>query len=213
MKYEYVLKRSARRKSIGISLLTDNTIVVSAPLKTAVADIEKFITEKSAWLDKHIAINDGIDNRFSAVKEGKAVLVKGNPVDLIKGNKNSFSSGLIVFTSPEGLKKMLVKNVGGEFFSMLDEISKATGLRFSKAAFRSYKSRWGCCNRKKELYFNYKLLMLPQDIWVYLIVHELSHTLHMNHSASFWNCVASYLPDYKARRKKLREYSFVCSMY
>ena len=66
--------------------------------------------------------------------------------------------------------------------------------------------QWGSCNTKKELTFNYRLVMAPIEIIDYVVVHELCHLLHMNHDRSFWRLVGSILPDYKKRQEFLNLY-------
>ena len=63
-----------------------------------------------------------------------------------------------------------------------------------------------CCSSRKNLNFNYKLAYMPQEIMDYVVVHELAHLQHMNHSQEFWQLVEQYIPDYKERRKWLKEH-------
>lgn len=198
-KFNYILKRSVR-KTISISIQSDNSIIVRCPQKTKIERVEQFLEEKSGWIEKHLSKNAQLNERFSAVINGEAVLIKGEQVPFMVENGAK-------------LKKFYVTSIGEEFYDLLKDLSARTNLAYSKVSFRDYKSRWGCCNAKKELTFNYKLLMLPKDIWVYVIVHELCHTRYMNHSAAFWNLVAACLPDYKKTLKKIKQYSFLCAMY
>lgn len=198
-KFNYVLKRSAR-KTISVSIKSDNSIIVRCPQKTKIERVEQFLEEKRDWIEKHLNKNGQLNEQFSAVINGDAVLIKGEEVPF------KVENGI-------QLKKFYVANFGEEFYGLLKDISTRTNLAFSKVSFRDYKSRWGCCNAKKELTFNYKLLMLPKEIWAYVIVHELCHTRHMNHSAAFWNLVAAYLPDYNKSLKQIKQYSFLCALY
>ena len=212
MKFNYTIKRSAR-KSISIRVCFDNSVVVNCTKNTSVDKIEAFLSEKSGWIEKHLQKNKQTNDRFCNVIEGRAVLIKGVGVPFRLSDYNYFGEDAVVVTSPSKLKSAYVKNLGGEFLQLLNEISAKTKLRYSKVTFRSYKSRWGCCDKRGDITFNYKILMLPKDLWAYVIVHEMCHTVHLNHSKAFWNCVAAYLPDYKILIKKIKQYSFVCSMY
>ena len=212
LKYNYDLKRSAR-KTISISILSDNSIIVRCPQKTKIERVEQFLDEKSGWIEKHLNKNERLYDRFSAVLSGQTVLVKGEQVPLTFGNKNCLSMQGVCLTSLDKVKKVFVDNLGDEFFELLNAVSERTNLHYTNATFRNYKSRWGCCNAKRELTFNYKLLMLPKEIWLYVIVHELCHTKHMNHSAEFWELVAFTLPEYKKILNRIKQYSFLCAMY
>ncbi len=70
---------------------------------------------------------------------------------------------------------------------------------------KEQKSRWGSCSAKGNLNFNWKIIMASDEIIDYLVVHELCHLLHMNHSKEFWNSVQNILPDYKIRERWLKE--------
>lgn len=63
--------------------------------------------------------------------------------------------------------------------------------------------RWGSCNTKKEITYNYLIVTLPMDLIDYIVVHELCHIHHMNHDRSFWRKVGSVMPDYKKRMELL----------
>jgi len=76
----------------------------------------------------------------------------------------------------------------------------------SKVSFRFNKTRWGSCSYKNSIVFNYYLSKLPIELIEYVVVHELAHIEHKNHSKKFWDLVEKYLSDVKIRRKKLREF-------
>ena len=73
-----------------------------------------------------------------------------------------------------------------------------------KIFIKNHKSRWGSCSEKGNLNFNYKIVLLPEKIADYVIVHELCHLKEFNHSAKFWACVAETLPDHISLRQTLR---------
>jgi len=71
---------------------------------------------------------------------------------------------------------------------------------------RPFKAQWGSCSREARLALHYKLSLLPRPLAEYVIVHELCHTRHFNHSATFWGLVERFCPEYKRCRKELRRY-------
>ena len=71
---------------------------------------------------------------------------------------------------------------------------------------KDQKKRWGSCTYKGNLLFNWRIIMAPYSIIDYLIVHEMSHLIHRNHSKNFWKMVETILPDYKKRKKWLKDY-------
>lgn len=86
----------------------------------------------------------------------------------------------------------------------LEEISFLTGLEFHGVQIRAQKSRWGSCSVDKTINLNYKLLFLPRHLTDHILVHELCHTVHLNHSGQFWRLVASFDADWKANSHEVR---------
>lgn len=81
------------------------------------------------------------------------------------------------------------------------------GFRFNRIAIRNTRSRWGSCSKKGNLNFNYKIVLLPERLADYIIVHELCHLQELNHSPRFWALVARTFPDYRSLRTELRKIS------
>lgn len=75
---------------------------------------------------------------------------------------------------------------------------------YNRVAIRNQRTRWGSCSSRKNLNFNYRIALLPADLVDYVVVHELCHLKEFNHSKSFWSLVATAMPDYIARKKKLK---------
>ncbi len=81
-----------------------------------------------------------------------------------------------------------------------------TGGNYNSITIRDQKSRWGSCSSRGTLSFNYRLIFAPPDVLDYVVVHELCHLTHMNHSKDFWRMVESIMPDYRVHKKWLKEH-------
>lgn len=86
--------------------------------------------------------------------------------------------------------------------------SQIYGISFGKIAIRKQKTRWGSCSRAGNLNFNYRIGFLPFELADYIVVHELCHIVHHNHSVDFWNLVQEAYPNAKALRARLHQYRF-----
>lgn len=81
------------------------------------------------------------------------------------------------------------------------------GVTVGYVTVKNQKTRWGSCSAKGNVNFNYQLAFLPDELLDYVVIHELAHRHHMNHSRAFWAEVEKYCPDYLERREQLKEYS------
>ena len=82
---------------------------------------------------------------------------------------------------------------------------KRMGVDYGRITIREQKTRWGSCSSKGNLNFNWKLVLLDPELQDYVVVHELAHRREMNHSVAFWKVVEAELPDYRERRRRLKE--------
>ncbi len=212
IKYEYTLIRSARR-SVSVTIKDDNTLVVHAPTRMQVGEIEKFLLSKSKWLDAHLQKNAAKNQVLSDIISYKSIFVAGTAVNFSFGNTDCISSDGVQVKSLKSLKKLYINNLGERFLQLFEEISRRSKLTYGKVDFKDYKAKWGCCDRERNITFNYKLLMLPENLWRYVAVHELCHTVYMDHSKSFYSLVESILPSYKTDRKQLKNYSRITRLY
>jgi predicted metal-dependent hydrolase len=83
--------------------------------------------------------------------------------------------------------------------------SSPSGIRYEKVKITNARKRWGSCSTKGNLCFSWRLAMAPLEVIDYVVVHELAHIEHRDHSRGFWEKVQTMLPDYKNRRKWLRD--------
>lgn len=172
---KYKLIRSHRR-TISIGISKDGGITVRAPLFTSRGVIERFIASKASWIEKHIAM--ATDERQ---KEKDVVPLS------------------------EEERAKLKRDARKDLTMRLDFFAPLIGVKYNALSLRFQKTRWGSCTSKGNISLNCLLMMAPDDVRNYVVVHELCHLIHMNHSKEFWREVEKIIPEYKMLRKWLRD--------
>ena len=178
MAQEIELIRS-RRKTISIEITQDARVIVRAPLRANVSDINRFIGEKADWIDRHLR-----KMRQRQEKEKASPRRELTPQEI----------NLLTTRA----KRIIPQRVR--------HYAEIMGLRYGRITIRMQKSRWGSCSSKGNLNFNCLLMRTPDEIIDYVVVHELCHLKEMNHSDRFWAEVEKIIPDYRQRRKWLRDH-------
>ena len=92
------------------------------------------------------------------------------------------------------------------FKKKADYYCNIMGVTYGRISIRNQKTRWGSCSSLGNLNFNYRLFFMPDELMDYVIVHELCHRIHMNHSKQFWKEVEKYYPEYRKAQNVLRKY-------
>jgi predicted metal-dependent hydrolase len=87
---------------------------------------------------------------------------------------------------------------------LLAEYNQFYNFKINTVRIKNQKTRWGSCSHYGNLNFSYRLVVLPEDLARYIIIHELCHLKELNHSVRFWSLVAQTCPDYLEKRKRLR---------
>ena len=176
---EYTLIRR-KRKTISIEVTPDCRVIVRAPLKCSNREIQEFIVSKNSWVKKHLAEMEERRERLQRELGDLQPLTDSELSELTEAAKKDF---------PERIRKWTFI----VFEKDLTKLSKLNG----KVTIRHQKSRWGSCSSKGTLNFNCLLMLAPEEVRDYIVVHELCHLLHMDHSPKFWAEVARVMPHYK----------------
>lgn len=105
----------------------------------------------------------------------------------------------------EAAKKWYAKAAERVIGQRLAYYSGIMNVRYNTVRIKAQKTRWGSCSEKGNLNFNWRIILAPPEILDYVVVHELSHLVYMDHSKNFWNTVSRYIADYEYPRRWLRE--------
>ena len=169
----------SKRKTLAIEIRPDMRVVVRAPEKIPQNEIMKFVQEKQNWIKKHL-----VQMYFKAeeIKKQKKEPALTN-ADIEKLCQKALS------VIPDKVKYY----------------AEIMGVTYGRITIRNQKTRWGSCSNKGNLNFNCLLMLMPDKVLDYVVVHELCHLKQMNHSKKFWKEVERYMPDYKNYKKWLNE--------
>lgn len=169
----------SKRKTLAIEIRPDMRVVVRAPEKIPQNEIMKFVEEKQNWIKKHL-----VQMYFKAeeIKKQKKEPALTN-ADIEKLCQKALS------VIPDKVKYY----------------AEIMGVTYGRITIRNQKTRWGSCSSKGNLNFNCLLMLMPDKVLDYVVVHELCHLKQMNHSKKFWKEVERYRPDYKNYKKWLNE--------
>ncbi|WP_195263068.1 SprT family zinc-dependent metalloprotease [Clostridium sp. 1001275B_160808_H3] len=200
-----------KKKNISIKIENSGEIKVFAPSGIDNNYIDDLIIKKGDWilksLDK-IKKKDYIDNKV--IFQGKyynLIINKSDENNIFKDNINitinskDLSREYINELLISWYKKLSIDIVGKRVM----DISNNIYIKPSKIIIKNQKSLWGSCNSKREIRLNWRLVLMPQFVMDYIIIHELCHIKQMNHSKEFWKLVESYYPNYKESKDWLKE--------
>ena len=211
---DYTLTRS-RRRTVAI-YIKGGGMEVRAPLKMPKRDIDEFVASKQQWIMKHLTQQQEAARQREAftLNYGNTVTFRNTeyPLTAQTGTRAGFDGER--FYLPPGLTSEQMKSALVPIYRQLAKrhisgrVAYYAGLmNVAPAAVKinDAKTHWGSCSAKKSLNFSWRLIMADDMVIDYIVVHELAHILEMNHSVRFWAVVAVVLPDYKERKKRLKE--------
>lgn len=221
---EYHLVRS-RRKTLSLQVKSGQ-VYVRAPHHVDNHYIDAFIKNKNAWLKAKILEQNQTQDLCCDFSQGSQLFLFGQLVTLNIVVEHENKQSTVMLTTSESGQQTLniylstriqsklhtssqwataVKNQLECYFAeqaieiippKVRYYSKLTQLNPTSIKIRKYTARWGSCNNKGELSFNYLLMMLPITIIDYVIIHELCHLQHLNHSKDFWQLVSKFFPQH-----------------
>ncbi len=207
----------SQRKTLAIEVKAGGKVLLRAPKGCSRARIERFIQAKTAWILAAKAKMSKIEAPpTQEYQDGSRFLFLGKayPLHFVKNQKStlafSFEEGLSIQASRQSdAQKLLVAFYRQETRKLashfINQYATKWKLDVKSLKINSAKTRWGSCSGNNSINISYRLAMTPIAAFEYVIVHELAHTVHHNHSAEFWHFLSQMLPDYEKRRAWLKQ--------
>lgn len=212
----------SRRKSISISVEAPGKVSVVAPMGLSEYETINIVKSKARWIIqklyevrdvKTVPINKDFVNGESFLYLGRNYSLQLNVNTTLKKPVVKLYQGKFMVNTPTWDEEVIKKAMESWYRSKArEQIEKRlkfyqpkVGVKPAQVMIKDQKKRWGSCSSKGNLNFNWRLVMAPSPVLDYIIVHELCHLVHLNHSREFWNLVSAILPDYENRKDWLRK--------
>ncbi|MDP3061587.1 MAG: SprT family zinc-dependent metalloprotease [Chloroflexota bacterium] len=216
----YTLKRSARARYVRFEVRSETGLTVVVPLRYPLDKLSEMLRAKRHWiLAKLTQFERTPPPRPDKFTDGSSIPYLGRSLRVTvtgdiggAGGVTRDGDGLVVTAGPgNGCVSALLEHwyraqAARVIRARVEELGAVLGVSYNRLTIRGQRTRWGSCSRKGNLNFNWKLLMAPQPVVDYVVVHELAHLAVMDHSKRFWSLVAQHCPDWRAHRRWLKEH-------
>ena len=220
---EYELYTSTKAKKVSVTI-KNQRVRVAIPMGLSLDYAKNFVEENKEWILTHFQKHLSQSGNFSPKKyvSGEKLFYRGRKYPLLIEETSEsnyyalFIGSRIMVYVPPGLspenqstlaKKIIEEWYRGQAEKLLSEqvsyYSKLLAISFNKLKIKDQKTRWGSCSNKGNINLNWRIIMAPNQVAAYVIIHELTHLKYLNHSKDFWKKIEQYLPDYKKWKKWL----------
>ena len=214
----------SRRRTIGMIIMPDGSLVVRAPLRASLRSIQQTIDKHARWILTHEqkALENSLKSPPRKYLHGEKFLYLGQEHELIESD--NISKPLEFDGTHFILGARYIKNAREVFHQwykkeairILNEriklYTKRMGIDYSNLRITNAERRWGSCSPNGHICFSLRLVMVPLPVIDYIVVHELVHIREKNHSSRFWDAVKAVVPDYKDHKVWLRKNQYRLSL-
>jgi hypothetical protein len=214
----WTVRVSGRARRLSVRIYPGGRVEVVVPPGASPAAVQKFVGTHRQWIQRRVADL----STAAAVDDSRPVAIKLLAIGRHYAVEYEYAAGstarvrvagenVIVVSGPlhddravtTALRDWLGELAQAQLGVELSKVAAECGFRYARAQIRRQRTRWGSCSASGTISLNMSLLFLRPQVVRYLLVHELCHTRHMNHSARFWALVASFEPDYQELDREL----------
>lgn len=223
---EYEINKG-KRKNIYLQI-KNGKVIVKVPYYVTNKQIEEIVYKKSNWIKKSLEKYNQKNNELKKYQEGEIYKILGKKY-ILKINyeetsqiKVDITDCNIIINLPFTYKmepnlsnkiekiinKMYMQIIQKQLDYTMKKVTNMVGLAPKKYRVRDMKSAWGSCSSTKNISIALKLIEYSPKAFEYVVLHEVCHLKHMNHSKQFWQMVEGYMPDYKKYKKELNSNNY-----
>ena len=218
LKISCLIRKSNRARRINLRIRSRDKVVLTLPSRTSLLEGYSFLKQQKKWLDKNIRKFPSTCSLVQYFSNGGRVWLSEsfhhlnclNMHEQIKEFHEILNDEIRLYLPidkiPEvGIFNFLRALAKTNLTARLSSLSSKSDSQWKKVRIGNQKSRWGSCSAKGTISLNWRLVLLPFEIGNYVILHELAHLRHMNHSSEFWDHLNEICPHAKLLDKKLRK--------
>jgi predicted metal-dependent hydrolase len=205
------IARHPRARRYRLRLLEDGTARVTIPQGGNLSDARAFVERCRPWLEQQLQRLHSGPRRPLSWPVGTEILSRGELVRIEAVAANQIRIGdEIIFAAGAGadyrpfIERHWRRRAEQELPSRVQDLAAQNGFTVNRVSVRNQKSRWGSCSRRGTISLNWRLIQMPAHVSDYIILHELAHLRHMNHSSRFWQEVERLCPDYRVAERWLK---------
>ncbi len=217
----YILKRSSRARRVRLEVPEGTGLVVVVPRSYRLGDLDSLLRDKQTWILRNLARCAGAAPPLATaeIRDGDVVPYLGRDLHIIDCTAvdcppevNLTPNGLLISGASDGrgMGSLVEQWYRSEALHLVrhkvDSLTARLGLSYNRITIRGQRTRWGSCSQKGTLSFNWRLIMTPEPVLDYVIVHEVTHLREMNHTDRFWRLVAEECPRWRDHRRWLGEH-------
>ncbi len=221
-----LIHRRKNQKYINLRISLEGEVIVSAPYGVSVAQIRESLEKKEGWITRHLS--KAAENRvvndpaLRLLFRGRSLAVRAYSDPRRKRSVwvNEAAETIEVHTKEATrktvlaiLESFLLRQAKRHFTKRAQELSSLTGISYKRLFIRNQRTRWGSSSGRGNISVNWRAIMAPPAVQDYLVIHELAHQVHLNHSKAFWKVVKHWCPDYEDANRWLKNHALLMSLF
>jgi len=206
----------SRRKTLSMKFDKTGTLIVNAPAHVTEGEVRSFMREHTRWIRLNYvkALNMAENLKEHEFMEGGKVWYLGNEYVIRFSGRGRIAKAGDEIVFPEGADEAMyerwLKARAKEYLPVrLQYRAYEMGITYRELRISGAKTKWGSCSETGKITLSWRLMMCPPESIEYVLIHELCHRLHMDHSKAFWAEVESRMPDYKKHKKWLDDHGYL----
>jgi predicted metal-dependent hydrolase len=207
-----LMVRHPRARRYLLRLRADGTARVTIPRGGSATTARQFVERNRSWLERQFQRLQARPRLPKTWQIGSEFLFRGKPVQIQSDGQGRIRFGsetLQVADEAADLRPPIERHLRQlatrELTSRVMELAHLNGFTVNRVTVRNQRTRWGSCSRRGTISLNWRLIQMPDHVRDYIILHEISHLQHMNHSRWFWQEVERLCPDYRAAERWLKQ--------